>query len=104
MKGYEISLELMAMMIGIVSIIIAVRYALFFSRSRKAIARAMMFMLVAEALASGTTCAFNALAIADLIRVAPPIVMVLMRIIIFSAVLASTIHLANTIRSMTRDA
>lgn len=77
-KGYEISLELMAMMIGIVSIIIAVRYALFFSRSRKAIARAMMFMLVAEALASGTTCAFNALAIADLIRVAPPIVMVSM--------------------------
>lgn len=86
---------------GLVSLGLSTYWFVFFFRSPKAIGKAVAYMVGGEALATMLILAFNTLALFDMIRTASPIILAAMRLVGFTVVTVTTLHLSKAVRETT---
>lgn len=94
--------------LGVTAVVLAVRWAVFFSRSDKRIARSMIYMLIEQAVSSVGTLLF---ALNSLVRTVfgnsvdswnsiHPVAAMVIRLAMFAAMIHSTLHLARSVKEV----
>ena len=79
---------------GVISALTSMGLLIYFRKTRQPLGFAVAFMLFGEFVASGTMCLFAWAEIAGGLPLASPILSSILRLLSFSVVTASTIHLA----------